>query len=558
MTVSARRLIVPVTVLLTLGCSQSRSPEKPKPTDATVARTQEVGEVQSVPQAMPAPPPPPRPASVAERESKMVVGLTGARADNDEGFNREAYDRIVENGFVRVADQPLSTFSADVDTASYANVRRFLTGGSLPPVDAVRIEELVNYFTYDDPAPEGNTPFSVRTEVAACPWNLDNRLMRIGIKGRTIPEESRSPANLVFLLDVSGSMNSPHKLPLLKSALKMLVDNLGENDRVSIVVYAGASGLVLPPTPCHDRQTIHDALDRLQAGGSTNGASGIQLAYQQASEHFIEGGVNRVLLATDGDFNVGVTNRGDLTRLIEEKARTGVFLTILGFGMGNLQDATLEELSGRGNGTYAYIDSEDEARKVLVEEMGGSLVTIAKDVKLQVEFNPAEVAAYRLVGYENLMLQAQDFNDDTKDAGEIGAGHSITALYEIVPAGTPVPGPSVDALKYQETSTPSIAAGSGELLTLKLRYKEPDQSKSRLLTVTVTDSSRSYDEASADFRFAAAVATFGMVLRDSDHRGTATFQTALELAEDSAGFDRFGHRQELLELIEKARSLSRG
>ena len=472
------------------------------------------------------------------------------------GHNTEAYDRIVDNPFQEVGENPLSTFSIDVDTASYANVRRFINQHMLPPKDSVRIEEMVNYFDYDYAPPFGNDPFAAHVVVAGCPWAPAHRLARIGLKGWEMPAGQRPASNLVFLLDVSGSMGPENKLPLLKQAMKLLVQQLGENDHIAIAVYAGSSGLVLPPTSGDNQGTILRALDRLQSGGSTNGGEGIQLAYRIATEQFIEGGVNRVILATDGDFNVGITNQGDLTRLIEDRAKSGVFLTVLGFGMGNLKDATMEQLADKGNGNYAYIDTIREAKKVLVEEMGATLVTIAKDVKIQVEFNPAEVGAYRLIGYENRVLAAEDFNDDTKDAGEIGAGHTVTALYELVPAGQEAGTPPVDALKYQQQPLAlSEAAATGELFTLKLRYKEPDGNTSKLLRFPVRDSGQDYAAAPVDFKFAAAVAGFGMLLRDSPYKGNSTFDSVLELAEEGRGTDRHGYRTEFIDLVRKAQGL---
>ena len=469
--------------------------------------------------------------------------------------SREAYDRIWENPFLRVTHNPLSTFSIDVDTASYANVRRHLNQGQLPPKDAVRIEELINYFSYDYPPPEGRHPFSTYVEVAACPWKEEHRLVRVGLKGRVVESGRRPDSNLVFLLDVSGSMNRPNKLPLVIQSLQMLVDELFPSDRVAIVVYAGASGLVLPSTNADDKETISTALENLRAGGSTNGGQGIELAYRIATENFIKGGTNRVILATDGDFNVGVTNRGDLVRLIEEKAKSGVFLSVLGFGMGNLQDATLEQLADKGNGNYAYIDTEKEAEKVLVEQIGGTLVTIAKDVKIQIEFNPQKVGAYRLIGYENRMLAKEDFNDDTKDAGEIGAGHTVTALYEIIPAGAPLDLPGVDELKYQVTVDLPDAEGAEEILTLKLRYKPPEDDTSRLIEQAVRDSGKRFSETTDDFKFASAVASFGMLLRDSEHKGNATFDRVIETAAQSKGLDEKGYREEFIQLVEKAKGL---
>lgn len=473
-------------------------------------------------------------------------------------FNTESYDRIYENPFLTVVQHPLSTFSIDVDTASYANVRRFIHAGSLPPKDAVRIEEMVNYFDYHDAPPADDTPFAVHTEVAGCPWRPEHRLLRVALKAREIQMENRPASNLVFLLDVSGSMNEPAKLPLLKSALHLLVNELSENDGVAIVVYAGASGLALPATSGIQKERILAAVGHLEAGGSTNGGSGIQLAYQTAQANFIDGGTNRVILCTDGDFNVGVTDEGSLTRLIEQEAKSGVFLSVIGFGSGNLKDSTMEKLADRGNGNYSYIDSRDEARKVLVEQLGGTLLTIAKDVKLQIEFNPSQVAAYRLIGYENRLLRAEDFNDDKKDAGEIGAGHTVTALYELVPAGDETTDvDTVDELKYQGNGEATDAAASDELLTLKLRYKEPAGDTSKLIQTVVKGNQQSYAEAGEDFRFAAAVAGFGMLLRDSAHKGSLTFAAVQELAEASRGADENGYRAEFIELVTTAAEIAR-
>ena len=444
-------------------------------------------------------------------------------APTGQPFNTEAYDRIVENGFRRPAEHPLSTFSVDVDTASYANLRRFLNQGQLPPTGAVRVEELVNYFTYGYRAPgEKDAPIAPRVTVAGCPWKRDHRLVRIAVKAREIDFANRPASNLVLLLDVSGSMSSPNKLPLVKQSIKMLVEQLGENDRLAIVVYAGASGLALESTTCDQGTKIMDALDRLSAGGTTNGGAGIRLAYDVATANFIKGGINRVILCTDGDFNVGTTNQSELTRLIEDKARTGVYLTVLGFGMGNYKDSTLEKLADKGNGNYGYIDSANEAKKVFVQQAGGTLITVAKDVKIQVEFNPAKVGAYRLIGYENRLLNKEDFNDDTKDAGDVGAGHTVTALYEIVPVGVQIDLPKVDDLKYSTPNARAKAAASDELLTVKLRYKQPDGNTSKLLTVPVKDGGLTLSQADADFRFAAGVAAFGMLLRESKYAGDYT------------------------------------
>jgi len=488
-------------------------------------------------------------------EEDALAPLEEPALDVDRAFDTEAYDAIRENAFRRVESAPLSTFSIDVDTASYANVRRFLTGGELPPPDAVRIEELLNYFRYADPAPTGDAPFSVSLEAATCPWAPAHRLVRIGLKGRAIDQAARPPSNLVFLLDVSGSMDAPNKLALLKRSLRLLVDSLDERDTITVTVYAGAAGVALPPTSGARKATVLEAVDRLAARGSTDGAQGIRLAYRLAREHFVEDGTNRVILATDGDFNVGTTSDGELVRLIAEQAESGVFLSVLGFGTGNYKDAKLEQLADQGNGNYAYVDSLAEARKVLVEELGATLVTIAKDVKLQVEFNPLEVEAWRLIGYENRLLAARDFNDDAVDAGEIGAGHGVTALYEVVPAGTGLDAPRVDALRYRRPTEPTTAAGHGELLNVKLRYKQPDGDASRLLEVPLVDAHARFDDASDDLRFAAAVAAFGMCLRGSEHRGEADLPRVAGWAEGALGADRGGYRAEFLGLVDAARRL---
>jgi Ca-activated chloride channel homolog len=471
-------------------------------------------------------------------------------------FNTEAYSYLRDNPFILVAQDPRSTFSVDVDTASYSIVRRFLSGGQWPPRDAVRIEELINYFTYAYPPPADGRPFAVHLDGASCPWTPAHRLVRIGIKGQEIARGERPPANLVFLLDVSGSMNAPDKLPLVQASLRLLVEELRPEDRVAIVVYAGASGLVLPSTRATDKTAILSAIESLSPGGTTHGSAGIRLAYETAAEGFIKGGVNRVVLATDGDFNVGVTSEGELVRLIEEKAKSGVFLTALGFGQGNLKDATLEKLADHGNGHYAYVDTLAEARKVLVEQVGATLVTIAKDVKLQVEFNPAKVQAFRLLGYENRVLAHQDFNDDRRDAGEIGAGHTVTALYEVVPPGVDIAVSGVDPLKYQRPAPPA-GSGAGELLTLKLRYKQPDGDDSTLMEIALRDDGEAFADAPADFRFAAAVAAFGMTLRDSPYKGEADLAKALAWARASLGDDTDGLRAEFVGLVERARRLPR-
>jgi Ca-activated chloride channel family protein len=469
-------------------------------------------------------------------------------------FHTEAYDHLDENPFRQVATDPLSTFSVDVDTASYANVRRFLSEGKMPPPGAVRIEELVNYFRFDYPQPRGDAPFSIATELTACPWTPAHRLALVGLQGRDLDEREPAPRNLVFLIDVSGSMQPPGKLPLVRTAMRMLADALTSADRVAIVVYAGASGLVLPSTPGDRKSMIHRAIAELEAGGSTNGGAGITLAYQIAREHFMPGGVNRVVLATDGDFNVGVTGQDELVRLIGEQRESGVFLSVLGVGTGNLKDSTMEKLADKGNGNYSYLDSLHEARKVLVREAGGTLVTIAKDVKIQVEFNPRLVSAYRLIGYENRVLRHDEFNDDTKDAGEIGAGHSVTALYEIVPADVGTDAPEVDPLKYQQRAGPTPAATSDELVTVKLRYKAPDGNASRLLTTVIHDQPRA---ATPNIGFASAVAEFGMLLRGSRHAGRGSYQAVIARARTFRGADREGYRAEFIKLADLAAGLLR-
>jgi secreted protein with Ig-like and vWFA domain len=469
----------------------------------------------------------------------------------------ETYAPITENQLHDPLTEPLSTFSVDVDTASYANVRRFLTSGRRPPRDAVRIEELINYFSYDDPAPTGDDPFAVSLEAAASPWHADRLVVRISLKARDFDRRERPAGNLVFLVDVSGSMSAANKLPLVKQSLKLLVGELGANDRISLVTYAGQAALRLPPTPGNDKATILAAIDGLASGGSTHGSAGIEMAYAQAAEHFVEGGVNRVLLATDGDLNVGITSDTALEALIREKAQSGVFLTVLGFGEGNLQDAKMERIADKGNGIYAYIDGLREARKVLVEQLTGSTITVAKDVKLQVEFNPATVAGYRLIGYENRLLAAQDFRDDTKDAGEIGAGHSVTALYEIVPRGV-APGRGAEPLKYQQQPEPPVVLAdetgepSDDLLTVKLRWKQPEGSTSQLAEFPLADRGGAFEAASTDLRFAAAVASFGLLLRGSDKAGSVNFAKTAQIASEALGADPAGYRTEFVDLVRKA------
>jgi len=467
----------------------------------------------------------------------------------------EAYVAADEGGFRRVADAPLSTFSIDVDTASYTNVRRFLREGRLPPPDAVRVEELLNYFRYDYAGPAGERPFAVHVETSTCPWATGHRLVRVGLQTERIAREERGPANLVFLIDVSGSMRSDKKLPLVKHGLALLVRQLDKRDRVAIVTYAGDARVVLASTVGTEQDTILAAIESLVSGGSTNGAAGILDAYEIAEAQHEPGTASRVILATDGDFNVGVTSRDELVRLIEEQARGGVFLTVLGFGTGNIKDARLEQLADRGNGHYAYVDSHREARRVFVDGLTGTLETVAKDVKVQVEFNPNEVHSYRLVGYANRRLANRDFNDDTKDAGEIGAGHSVTALYEVVPAGFGL-GVGVDPLKYQaQPVEASAAAESGELLTIKVRWKAPDADLSERYELAVRDGGAKLEESSDGFRFAAAVASFGMLLSDSEHAGEATLSSVLALASSSVSADPGGERTESLDLVALAREL---
>ena len=466
-------------------------------------------------------------------------------------YSTESYDRIYETGYREVTKEPLSTFSVDVDTAAYSNVRRFLRNGKMPPRDAVRIEELINYFSYQFARPEGDVPFIVTTELAVCPWAEGHQILQVALAAPALQTEETPPRNLVFLLDVSGSMSSPDKLPLLQAALKLLVKTLRPEDHVSIVVYAGASGKVLGPTPGDQKDRIINALGRLNAGGSTNGGAGIELAYSLASEHYQKGAINRVILASDGDFNVGTTSRGALIELIEGKRESGIFLTVLGFGTGNLKDSTMEQLADKGNGNYAYIDNLMEAKKVLVDEASSTLITVAKDVKVQVEFNPLKVASYRLIGYENRRLNNEDFQDDKKDAGEIGAGHTVTALYEIVPGIS-----KATNLRYQQEPIPSESATTDEAALVKVRYKEPDASQSKLLEFVVNSQPEPFLQASENLRFASSVAAVAMLLQDSEHKGSASYDEALEWARGAVGEDPYGYRGEFIRLTELAQILS--
>jgi Ca-activated chloride channel family protein len=477
----------------------------------------------------------------------------------NDNFNTEGYAGINENGFKNVNNNPLSTFSIDVDNASYSNVRRFINSGIMPPADAVRIEEMINYFKYDYPEPGGLHPFSVYSELAGCPWNGKHQLLLVGLRGKSIDKSSLPSSNLVFLIDVSGSMNSPNKLPLLKSAFGLLVNELRPQDHVAIVVYAGAAGLVLESTPGNKKDAIMNAINNLEAGGSTAGGAGLKLAYSVASENFIKGGNNRIILATDGDFNVGESSNGGMERLVEDNRDRGIFMTVLGFGMGNIKDDKMEIIADKGNGNYSYIDNLQEARRVLVREFGGTLFTIAKDVKFQIEFNPSKVQSYRLIGYENRLLNDEDFNDDLKDAGEMGSGHNVTALYELVPAGSDEKIPSVDPLKYQDskkTKDTSVSSYSSEYLTIKIRYKKPDGVTSMLMEKPVKDYVNSMDDASDNLRFAAAVSEFGMILRNSEYKGSSTFEQAQKLARSARGVDEEGYRAEFIRLIDTVKGMS--
>lgn len=503
-----KRLFV-VIVLLVLACTQSRVPktaEAPPPAAAKSARRGDLGGIaynlQRAPMSLP-----------------MEVPSTAN------------YAAIAENGFIDTSKERTTTFSIDVDGASYANVRRFLNANLIPPPDAVRIEEMLNYFSYSYPQPQDGRPLNATVEVGGCPWNPNNRLLRVGIQAKTVDSWQLAPNNLVFLLDVSGSMQPPQRLPLIKSAFRLLVDQLRPGDSVAMVVYAGAAGVVLAPTS--DKANMLAALDRLEAGGSTAGGAGIELAYKIAEEHFSDNANNRVILATDGDFNVGMTDAKELTNLIEEKRKHGIYLTCIGVGDGNLNDALMESLADKGNGNYYYLDTIDEARKVFVNQLQGTLVAVAKDVKVQLEFNPALVTSYRQIGYENRALANKDFEDDTKDAGELGSGHSVTALYEIVPAG------------------------KGEIASLRLRYKEPKSETSQLITTPVVDNGKSIYEASPDLQFAAAVAEFGMLLRDSKYKGTASYSDVFSLARAMRGSDLEGYREEFLRMVETSRALLR-
>ena len=483
-------------------------------------------------------------------------GIMASRMDAD-GMNAEEYKEIAENNFKTVSESHLSTFSIDVDAASYSNMRRYINKGELPPADAIRTEELINYFSYDYPQPTGNDPVKITTEVGACPWNVKHRLVRIGLKAKEIPTDKLPVSNLVFLIDVSGSMYGPQRLGLVQSSLKLLVNNLRDEDRVAIVVYSGSAGEKLPSTSGSDKQKIREAIDELTAGGSTAGGAGIKLAYKIAKQNFVKGGNNRIILCTDGDFNVGVSSDEGLEKLIEQERKSGVFLTVLGYGMGNYKDSKMQVLAEKGNGNHAYIDNLQEANRVLVNEFGATMHTVAKDVKLQIEFNPSQVQAYRLIGYESRLLKDEDFNNDAKDAGEMGAGHTVTAFYEVVPAGikSDFTG-KVDDLKYQKTKpAPAVTNNSKELLTVKLRYKAPDGNTSKKIEQPLIDDKK--EKVSSDFRFASAVAMFGQLLRDSDFKGDATYDKVISLAKTSLDNDEKGYRREFIRLAETAEGLAK-
>ena len=508
-------------------------------------------------------PPPPMleskkftPPLILKDEETSVSPITQNEL-NENQMNTEDYDNIVENKFLAATQNPLSTFSIDVDEAAYSNVRRYLQNGSMPPAGAVRIEEMINYFDYDYPKPTNGEPFTVNTEISECPWNPQHKLVHIGLQGKEIPVENLPPSNMVFLVDVSGSMNEANKLPLVQASMNMLVDQLREQDKVAIVVYAGSAGLVLPSTSGNNKIKIKEAINNLEAGGSTAGGEGIKLAYKTAKANFIKNGNNRIILATDGDFNVGASSDDDLVRMIEEERKSGVFLSVLGYGMGNYKDNKMQQLADKGNGNHSYIDNISEARKVLVNEFGSTLFTIAKDVKIQIEFNPAKVQAYRLVGYENRMLASEDFNDDNKDAGELGSGHTVTALYEVIPVGVKDDfTKSVDPLKYQSNEK-KIVSNTAEIMTIKLRYKKPDEDISKLIIHSVMDNHTELVSTSDNFRFSAAVAEFGLLLRSSEYKQQSSYSQVVNMAKGAKGIDDNGYRTEFIRLVQSATSLAK-
>ena len=495
---------------------------------------------------------------VGEREITALIGPSGCgKSTFLKTLNRmnDLVPNVRIEGDVRLRGEDI--FSIDIDAASYSNMRRYINKGELPPADAIRTEELINYFSYDYPQPTGNDPVKITTEVGACPWNVKHRLVRIGLKAKEIPTDKLPVSNLVFLIDVSGSMYGPQRLGLVQSSLKLLVNNLRDEDRVAIVVYSGSAGEKLPSTSGSDKQKIREAIDELTAGGSTAGGAGIKLAYKMAKQNFVKGGNNRIILCTDGDFNVGVSSDEGLEKLIEQERKSGVFLTVLGYGMGNYKDSKMQVLAEKGNGNHAYIDNLQEANRVLVNEFGATMHTVAKDVKLQIEFNPSQVQAYRLIGYESRLLKDEDFNNDAKDAGEMGAGHTVTAFYEVVPAGikSDFTG-KVDDLKYQKTKpAPAVTNNSKELLTVKLRYKAPDGNTSKKIEQPLIDDKK--EKVSSDFRFASAVAMFGQLLRDSDFKGDATYDKVISLAKTSLDNDEKGYRREFIRLAETAEGLAK-
>jgi Ca-activated chloride channel family protein len=526
----AARVLIPVLCLVAYGCNN-----KPSSTSNNEYKTKS----ESINMYEP----------VADEANAI------APVEQEPVLDGEGYASIEENSFLSPRQEPLSTFAADVDRASYSNVRRFLEAGNMPPAGAVRIEELVNYFDYNYPEPTGEHPVAIHTELADCPWNASHRLLKVGIQGRRIPTTDLPPSNLVFLVDVSGSMDEPNKLPLVQASLHLLTDQLRSADRVAIVTYAGNAGVVLPATSGNNKQQIHNAIDRLNAGGSTAGGEGIELAYKIARQQFMKEGNNRVIIATDGDFNVGVSSEDELVRLIEHERKSGVYLSVLGFGTGNYQDSKMQELADKGNGNHAYIDQLSEARKLLVSEFAGTLFTIAKDVKIQVEFNPAGVQGYRLIGYENRKMAAADFRNDEKDAGEIGSGHTVTALYEIIPVGVKndfLKGS--DSLRYQQGNNGTRYVG--ELLTVKVRYKNPSEEKAKELGRIVYNDPLNWQQSSDHFRFAAAVAEFGLLLRESPYRQQANWQQVLSLARGAKGTDPEGFRAGFISLVEAVPALS--
>jgi Ca-activated chloride channel family protein len=553
------QLLAALLLWLFIACN-NRGAQTESKTDNTVTADMQL--VQPPNDASPAP----APASVQTskftppmivKDEEISPAKIGVPEAEEKPFNTEDYDHIVENRFLTATQNPLSTFSIDVDEASYSNVRRYLNNGSIPPAGAVRIEEMINYFDYSYPKPQREEPFTVNTELSECPWSPQHRLVHIGLQGKEIPLQNLPNANIVFLIDVSGSMDEANKLPLVKSSMKILADQLRPDDKVAIVVYAGNAGLVLPATSGSSKTAIKQAIDQLEAGGSTAGGEGIQLAYKIARDHFIKGGNNRIILATDGDFNVGASCDDELVSLIEKERKSGVFLSVLGYGMGNYKDNKMQQLADKGNGNHSYIDNISEARKVLVTEFGSTLFTIAKDVKIQIEFNPAKVQAYRLIGYENRVMAAEDFNDDKKDAGELGSGHTVTALYEVIPAGikSDFIG-KVDELKYQPAKIGVTSIGGDEIMTIKLRYKKPDEDVSKLIVHPVTDTHLALANTSDNFRFSAAVASFGLLLRNSEFKQNASFQQVVQLAQRAKGADVNGYRQEFINLVQAAGSLT--